>query len=68
MEKKEKEYLKKFEVLSETKTGSLINGFSTAISLQGNALSVHGGRVPDSVNSGCSNNCQGGNCAAGCGG
>jgi hypothetical protein len=49
--------LSKFEVL-ETKGETLKGGFSFALS-----TSAAGGKIQDPV----SNNCNGGNCAAGCG-
>jgi hypothetical protein len=62
MDKTTKTYLK-FEILSESKAGNLVNGFSTAI-----GVSDVGGRFPlPDINSGCTNNCQGGNCVPGCG-
>lgn len=63
MDKTNKTYLLKFEVLSESKTGNLVNGFSAAISV--NETAATGGLMP---NIGCTNNCNGGNCVAGCGG
>lgn len=62
---KPKSYLLKFEVLSESKAGNLVNGFSAAIGMSD--TSSIGGRLP-TVNVGCSNNCSGGNCVSGCGG
>ena len=69
MEKNQKGYLAKFEVLSETKTGSLTNGYSTVIGIKGSSLSQYGGAA--SINGykcQTTNNCSGGNCVSGCGG
>ena len=63
MDKTSKSYLLKFEVLSESKSGNLVNGFSAAIGMSD--ASAMGGMMP---NLGCTNNCNGGNCVAGCGG
>lgn len=66
MEKNQKIYLAKFEVLSETKTGSLVNGFSAAIDAK--LLSQLGGNpVFNGISCGQTNNCHSGNCVAGCG-
>ena len=60
---KPKSYLLKFEVLSESKAGNLVNGFSAAI-----GVSDMGGQATlPGVNVGCTNNCSGGNCVPGCG-
>ena len=63
MDKTSKSYLLKFEVLSESKSGNLVNGFSAAIGMSD--ASALGGMMP---NLGCTNNCEGGNCVKGCGG
>lgn len=60
MKDKKKDYLGKFEVLSETKSGSLVGGFSKAMS--GGATVNREG-----TNLICTNNCNGGNCVKGCG-
>lgn len=64
MKEKQKNNFKNFEVLSETNNGTLVGGFSSiggSLPLTSNLLEVK--------NKGChvSNNCNGGNCARGCG-
>ncbi len=57
MKKKQTSKLEQFELLTETSTGSLIGGFSTTLFLEIDP--IDGG--------GTTNNCNGGNCVAGCG-
>jgi len=45
-----------FETMGETSENKLVGGFSTSFTFQGTSLNEEG-----------SNNCQGGNCASGCG-
>ena len=52
-----------FELLHETSTGTLVSGFSSAIS------SSMGGLVKEDTNTKCTvNNCHAGNCTTGCSG
>ena len=53
--------LKALEQLSEDQQGMLVGGF---VSMSGNALSE---LQEPTTNSGCTNNCNGGNCVAWCG-
>jgi len=55
MEKKTKKSLTEFEVLNESSQGSLVGGFSVALTSSAQALEN------------TTNNCQGGNCKIGCG-
>ncbi len=62
MKDNQKMDLTKFEALSETTQGALVGGFSTAM-----AVSPGGGEIGETINDGCTNNCDGGNCIKGCG-
>lgn len=58
MEKGKKNNLSNFEKLTETPEGQLVGGFSATAS---NKLGANGKMAA------ATNNCHGGNCAAGCG-
>lgn len=51
----------RFESLTESKAGTLIGGFSNALTAKENVNNR-------AINGGCSNNCKGGNCVEKCGG
>ena len=63
MEKKHKLDLSKYETLSQNRVGQLVNGFSNALD-----VSFYIGGTGNNNNTGCTNNCAGGNCVAHCGG
>jgi hypothetical protein len=65
MSKTDKSYLLKFEVLSESKSGNLVNGFSGAIGF--NEVNSLGGEPHNYLWCTTNNNCSGGNCVPGCG-
>jgi hypothetical protein len=65
MSKTDKSYLLKFEVLSESKGGNLVNGFSGAIGMS--EINVLGGEATNYIWCPTNNNCAGANCVAGCG-
>jgi len=65
MDKTNKSYLLKFEVLSESKSGNLVNGFSGVIGV--NDANAMGGSGFNLFGCTTNNNCAGGNCVPGCG-
>jgi hypothetical protein len=65
MSKTDKSYLLKFEVLSESKGGNLVNGFSGAIGMS--EINVLGGEATNYIWCPTNNNCSGANCVPGCG-